>query len=369
MFTEAAECYTRCIELDGSRSAAYNNRSLCFLRLKKWDAAKADAMEVLAIEPKNTKAMLRGAQACAGMGAYDEAGAAYEAVIALEPKNAKAKQERDEVKMKAIDAQLTAIRRQQEEMEKQRREAVDMVAELARSTEEVSGNVVKTKGELKVKEDALAKASSEIDTGLATMKDTLTDEVEIAEIEAKVKAAKSAAESKAPDAKKSVEEAVTAAKSAGSRGGVSVKNAKKKATPKKKTAPKKKTGSPSKAKVDAMAFMSKVDSLATQPEVLGEYLVTIPAEALPRLISNRLEADHMVALLKAAELLEPHKGYSILNFLTTVARFDMAAMFLADTDRAVAASAFAKIKDAAELGKIPGVSGADVAKVASKYCA
>lgn len=367
-FAEAVECYSRCVELDGSKAAAYNNRSLCYLRLKKWDLAKADVEKVLSIEPQNAKALLRLAQAYGGMGAYSEGDAAYKALLAVDPKNAKAVKEREELKVEGINAQLAAIKKQREEIEAQRMEAHAQVAALAKSTEEVSVTVTKKKSELEVKEEELEQASSGIDAGLASMKEMLEDEVEIAQIEEKVKAAKAAAESKALDAKEKVKQAVDAATVAS---GSSTKTpAKKKAATKKKASPtKKRAGSPTKAKAkgDALAFMTTLEQLAPKPAALSEYLGSIPTDVIPAMISNRLEADHLVAILKAAEFLEPANGFAMLKVLTTVPRFDMATMFLADPDRAVAAATFAKIKAAAELGEMPSVSGAEVATIASKY--
>lgn len=56
---QAMEHYSKAIALDNSSAAAYNNRALAQLKLRKWAAAEADSSKALSLEPNNVKALLR----------------------------------------------------------------------------------------------------------------------------------------------------------------------------------------------------------------------------------------------------------------------------------------------------------------------
>lgn len=84
---EAAEAYGVCIERTSGRRdllkdeaaatalhlAARLNRSLCFVKLRQFEAAAEDANWVVSIEPKNLKGMYRLAQAQIGLQEYEKA--------------------------------------------------------------------------------------------------------------------------------------------------------------------------------------------------------------------------------------------------------------------------------------------------------
>ncbi|CAM9581465.1 unnamed protein product, partial [Phaeothamnion confervicola] len=58
-FTEAVDFYSRALTEDGGNTAALNNRTEAWLKLKRWGKAEADASEVLRRDPANHKALFR----------------------------------------------------------------------------------------------------------------------------------------------------------------------------------------------------------------------------------------------------------------------------------------------------------------------
>ena len=123
--------------------------------------------------------------------------------------------------------------------------------------------------------------------------------------------------------------------------------------------------SPSKPKLTAVEFMRRLDG---KPAGLADYLTQIPAATLPKLITNRLEADHVVKFIDAASEMAPAAAFEALRGLVKVKRFEMTTMFLSDEDREAAALVFAKIVAAAAAGELgASVTTDTIAQVASKF--
>jgi hypothetical protein len=171
---------------------------------------------------------------------------------------------------------------------------------------------------------------------VTTLKDTLTDELEIAKMEELSRAAQNAKSASAAKDAASAAVAVSTKTNSSPQPtnttkttttttpskGKSTKTkgaAKAKASPVRPGSPTKVSGSSSTpSKGDPLKFMSKVMQLANKPEELAAFLLTIPAAQVPKLVSNRLEGDHLVAVLGAVQYLEPGPGLQLLISLTTV---------------------------------------------------
>lgn len=70
--------------------AALNNRAMARLKLQQWEDAVTDCSAVLALEPRNVKALLRRATAAQALGQGAAAAADWRAVLAAEPRNREA---------------------------------------------------------------------------------------------------------------------------------------------------------------------------------------------------------------------------------------------------------------------------------------
>ncbi|XP_033123357.1 sperm-associated antigen 1-like isoform X2 [Anneissia japonica] len=89
-FKEALAYYSRSISIQPSL-AAYNNRALASIKLKKFDDAVKDCDKVLEDEPDNVKALLRRATAKKGLKNYHAAKLDIQKTLSLEPGNKQAK--------------------------------------------------------------------------------------------------------------------------------------------------------------------------------------------------------------------------------------------------------------------------------------
>eukprot|EP00731_Ephydatia_muelleri_P010756 Em0005g1342a len=91
-FKEAYEYYTRSISLFPT-AAAYNNRAITAIKLSRFSDAVSDCNVALKLEPTNTKALLRRANAYKSLKKNAEAIADLQSVLKLEPSNDAAKSE------------------------------------------------------------------------------------------------------------------------------------------------------------------------------------------------------------------------------------------------------------------------------------
>jgi stress-induced-phosphoprotein 1 len=96
-YSEAAECYTKAIELDPNDPILYSNRSAMYTNIKKFDEALKDAEKAIELKPTYGKAYLRKGSALKGLGRIDEALSTFKAGLEKEPENVQLKQAVDEI--------------------------------------------------------------------------------------------------------------------------------------------------------------------------------------------------------------------------------------------------------------------------------
>jgi len=376
-FVDAIACYTKCIAVDPSQGAAFNNRALCHLKLKQFAKAAADAKAVLALEPKNAKAMFRRAQGLVGMGSLDDAKAAFGVLLKADPKHKTGKAELVALEGAILQKQLDELSTKRDQIEVERKQAQSNVTAVKTQTAKVSKVVEAKKTELESHEAKLKEAESEFDAGLANMKDILKNEIEIIDESETAAAAAAAAATTATTATpepRGNASGGTAATASPAKANTAPspqkamprtpKQTKAKAKAKTKT-PLSKRSSPSKrgtpSKSAPLEFMRKMMAFKGDAQKLATYLETVQPSSLPRLFSNRLEADHMVVIANAAALMPGDGGFQMLQSLTTVDRFDIASMLLSDEDRAAIGKTFAAVAESGAVEK------SVVSSVASKF--
>ena len=86
-YTEALDCYTKCINVDHKNPIAYLNRSLCYIKLDQPKLAIEDCDYVLSVEKANVKALYRRALAYKVLKVNEKAICDLESVIQIEPNN------------------------------------------------------------------------------------------------------------------------------------------------------------------------------------------------------------------------------------------------------------------------------------------
>jgi len=357
-FAEAKNCYDRCVELAPKEAAAYNNRTLCYLRLGDYESAVRDADIVLKMDSANTKAMFRKGQAKAALELHLQAKSLFEKVVAAEPANTAAKKALAEVAVKLtaakcamgakvaaakfagaktamgakvagakkaaevplndIDAKLAEIVAARDKIEADRRrlleEVTDAEAKVTASTTSTAG----VKAELDGLQEKLDQTKGQIKTSID---DITTDVTARAELEAAIEA-------------KAREEADKKAKTKAPTSTT--------ATPTKKAPTEPSTPSPKKSasaagtpantpggtkKWAALSFMNALEAKSA-PETLAAELATVKPTRVPKLLTNRLEAVHITAVFRAAEFMDSTAAFALIEALTKAKRFDMSLMFL-----------------------------------------
>ena len=96
-YSEAADCYTKAIEIDSNDPILYSNRSAMYTNISKFTEALADAEKAIELKPTYGKAYLRKGSALKGLAKIDEALAAFKAGLEKEPENAQLKQAVQEI--------------------------------------------------------------------------------------------------------------------------------------------------------------------------------------------------------------------------------------------------------------------------------
>ncbi|NXH85965.1 RPAP3 protein, partial [Edolisoma coerulescens] len=120
-YEAAIECYTRGIAADGTNALLPANRAMAYLKIEKYKEAEDDCTQALLLDASYSKAFARRGAARVALGKLKEAIQDFEAVLKLEPGNKQAINE------------LTKIRNELSEKEQQNQQ--EYPAELIKETE------------------------------------------------------------------------------------------------------------------------------------------------------------------------------------------------------------------------------------------
>jgi len=361
-FEGAIKCYDRCVEINPAEAAAFNNRALCHLRLGNWSSATRDASAVLAMDPTNAKAMIRKAKGLAGLAQFEAAAEIAEECRRIHPQNKGCIELLTSVKAEVAkraalvdrDPALAALNEKRLQLEKERREAEAALNDVQSRVASVQATVGDLSATLNEKNIKLEEANKTI---VESAGDVAADILKQAEAEGDAQLVAEAAA-----AKKRVDEALATKK-------------------KKEVAAEKKAVSKHESKAAAAAaaataikkwspadFMKQLVRKRKDPPSLCTMLLTVDGRQLPKLFSNRLEAEDITAVFTAVRLCEdPKHAFCLLSGLVKTKRFDMVAMFLEEKDWEVANPVFDRIKAAAAGGIDGGPSVADVETLRAQF--
>jgi serine/threonine-protein phosphatase 5 len=87
-FEDAVTSYTKSINLYDKEPAAFSNRALANLKLKKFSQTIEDSTKCLELDPKFVKAYHRRGKAYQSCGKYELAIKDYQKILEVEPENA-----------------------------------------------------------------------------------------------------------------------------------------------------------------------------------------------------------------------------------------------------------------------------------------
>ena len=289
-FTKAIDCYAECIKIDATLAFAYNNRAFCHLKLSNYIPAIADASKVLEIEPDNTKALYRRAQAFRGVDDLTSAERDLTSVLVLDPKNTTAAFDLDAVR-KALATKPKPASSVSEKKGKSRIEEVDEVPII---TKPVISPVEKKQTDTQQKPAATRVRIEEVgeDGDLTPVR-----------AEPEVKSSSSS------PAKQPTPSKVPAA-----------------------ALPARQQFDATKLPSTPLEFMRLFVSYKNNDAGLGAVLSAINPSDVVKLFSNQLESDHLIAIGKALPHIAVERALAFTSALCKVARFDMNIKFLGKED-------------------------------------
>lgn len=346
-FAEAAKAYGQCIALDASNPAAFNNRSLCWLKLGAYGKAEADATLVLYHEPTNVKALYRRALARKEqddmLGAIED----LERLLQLEPQNTAAASELATLYDKSKKGGAP-------------KESRKTASAAAVATEEA-------KPAVKTEPAASKPAPSKVPAAAAGGKDKATPLIQELSSTSSPTTAKPTATLQASSAKvASPVASLTSAKTTPAKPAAAPPAAT--ATPKPSLPPKTTpTTTPaasapslvSQPPLRAVDFWRAFNQYRRQPPQLAEVLLSVPAAKLASYLDNQLEAEDAEAIVASLahaatqQATEDVKrvtaaAYSRLRALAQTSRLDIAVALMDDDQRRATAAAASTICDAAQ---------------------
>lgn len=318
-FAAAASLYTKCIQLDPTQPAAYNNRALCRLKLADYAGAETDSVHVLRAEPTNVKAIFRHAQALGALGRLREAQAQLQLCLELNPKNVAAAKE-----LTAVQAQLDAACSQQPSPA-----PAPAQLDTARHPKEDVQEVQRLDADLQKLSADRARLAHDIQG----VKNTVTGlDARAHDAALEVERQETAVQAKMADAQRAQKAVVAAADQVLASPAAEL--------PRAPTTP--------------IEFIQGFQlCLRAGSEMLARYLCAVPVKSIYKMFSNRLQADHLMAFVRAMALhCPPALAGSYLEALTKVQRFDMVKQFLETSDQEELATLLDKVTSITEADRL-----------------
>ncbi|XP_063568208.1 RNA polymerase II-associated protein 3 isoform X2 [Pongo abelii] len=102
-YERAIECYTRGIAADGANALLPANRAMAYLKIQKYEEAEKDCTQAILLDGSYSKAFARRGTARTFLGKLNEAKQDFETVLLLEPGNKRAVTELSKIKKELIE--------------------------------------------------------------------------------------------------------------------------------------------------------------------------------------------------------------------------------------------------------------------------
>ncbi|XP_048463595.1 RNA polymerase II-associated protein 3 isoform X2 [Rhincodon typus] len=347
-YLEAVECYTRGMAADGANALLPANRAMAYLKLKKFAEAEADCSQAISLDNTYSKAFARRGTAKMCLGKMEEAKEDFEMVLLLEPGNKQALTELGKIN-KELALQGVPTQQTSSTSNKGQRiiKPIDKPPHL-RSTkplirvaiEEVGDTVINTK-----KEAAAVSFPFDVAAKPPTMVSAVEETNKIQEKNTPEDCSVPTVE--APNAKiLKVEESghhVVSDKQPITANAATVE----------KSAEMKKVEVPlfshsvivPQAPANAFQLEADLRKLKNYPEMLYKYIKQIEPSLYTQLFQKSLEPDILNHILRIfhdsyIRFEEPSLILDVLRNLANVKRFDMAVMFMSESERQVVKDLF-----------------------------
>ncbi|XP_078423972.1 RNA polymerase II-associated protein 3 [Cetorhinus maximus] len=346
-YLEAIECYTRGMAADGTNALLPANRAMAYIKLEKFAEAEADCSQAISLDNTYSKAFARRGTARMCLGKMKEAKEDFEMVLLLEPGNKQALTELEKINKELALPEATTQQKSSESKEGQRLIKPIHKPPHQRSTKPLVRIAIEEVGDTvtNIKTEAAA-VSFPFDLA-AKQPSVLPPVEEASKIQEKITHCDSSVPAaEAPSAKiLKVEE----------RGhpGVSDKQSVKAETPAVESSADMKAKAPlfshsviiPHAPANSFQLEADLRKLKNYPEMLHKYLKQIEPSFYPQLFQKSLEPDilnHILRILHGSYIRfeEPSLILDILRNLANVKRFDMAVMFMSESERKVVKDLF-----------------------------
>ncbi|XP_072341146.1 RNA polymerase II-associated protein 3 [Scyliorhinus torazame] len=367
-YLEAIECYTRGMAADGTNALLPANRAMAYLKLEKFSEAEADCSQAISLDNTYSKAFARRGTAQMCLGKLKEANEDFEMVLLLEPGNKQALTELEKIN-KELALQGVATHQKSSESKEGRRliKPIDKPPHL-RSTkplirvaiEEIGDPMTDTKTEA---------AAVNFPFDLATKQPFVLSPIEEANKiqENIIHGDSSVPVAEAPNAKilKFEERAHPAVSDE--------QSIKAETTAIENLAEMKKAEAPlfshsvivPRAPANSFQLEADLRKLKNYPEMLHKYLKQIEPSFYTQLFQKSLEPDilnHILRILHVSYIRfeEPSLILDVLRNLESVKRFDMAVMFMSESEKKV-------VKDLFEHLQKSGIEEESLNTLKSRY--
>uniref|UniRef100_UPI004038CBB8 RNA polymerase II-associated protein 3 n=1 Tax=Callospermophilus lateralis TaxID=76772 RepID=UPI004038CBB8 len=342
-YERAIECYTRGIAADGANALLPANRAMAYLKIQKYEEAERDCTQAILLDGSYSKAFARRGTARTFLGKINEAKQDFETVLLLEPGNKQAVTELSRIKKELIekghwdDVFLDSTQRQNVVKPIDNPPHLESVKPLKKVIIEETGNLIQT---IDVPDSTTAAApeGNPINlanviaaTGTASKKNSSQDDLlpPSDTPRAKVLKIEEINDTSALPPQVSLKQDISQSLSEK----ISIKG---------EQVPAKFVTS-ALPPVPANSFQLESDfrQLKDSPDMLYQYLKQIEPSLYPKLFQKNLDPDIFNQIIKILhdfyiEKEKPSLIFEILQRLSELKRFDMAVMFMSESERKIA---------------------------------
>ncbi|XP_075863322.1 RNA polymerase II-associated protein 3 isoform X1 [Microcebus murinus] len=341
-YERAIECYTRGIAADGTNALLPANRAMAYLKIEKYEEAEKDCTQAILLDGSYSKAFARRGTARTFLGKLNEAKQDFETVLLLEPGNKQAVTELSKIKKELIekgnwdDVFLDSTQRQNVIKPIDNPPHLGSAKPLKKVIIEETGNLIQT---IDVPDSTTAAApeSNPINlanviaaTGTASKKNSSQDDLlpTSDSPRAKVLKIEEISDTSTLQPQANLKQDVCQSFSE-----ISVEREQTPAQFVTIVLP----------QVPANSFQLESDfrQLKSSPHMLYKYLKQIEPSLYPKLFQKNLDPDVFNQIIKILhdfyiEKEKPSLIFEILQRLSELKRFDMAVMFMSETEKKIA---------------------------------
>ncbi|PNI49577.1 RPAP3 isoform 1 [Pan troglodytes] len=346
-YERAIECYTRGIAADGANALLPANRAMAYLKIQKYEEAEKDCTQAILLDGSYSKAFARRGTARTFLGKLNEAKQDFETVLLLEPGNKQAVTELSKIKKELIekghwdDVFLDSTQRQNVVKPIDNPPHPGSTKPLKKVIIEETGNLIQT---IDVPDSTTAAATENnpinlanviAATGTTSKKNSSQDDLFPTSDTPRAKVLKIEEVSDTSSLQPQASLKQDVCQSYSEKMPIEIEQ---------KPAQFATTVLPP---IPANSFQLESDfrQLKSSPDMLYQYLKQIEPSLYPKLFQKNLDPDVFNQIVKILhdfyiEKEKPSLIFEILQRLSELKRFDMAVMFMSETEKKIARALF-----------------------------